>query len=108
MRIEMLGTAFTVQHSDARVLDQLSTVLEGSRCCMMYEMLNSVLLFLHRLIYKWSHSRTVIAQVLTHEMQKLCASGWKPTRAQIRRDVAQLFGGSYEDFMRKSRKQAAN
>ena len=35
MRLEMLGTAFTCQHSDARVLDQL--------------------------IYKWAHSREVSA-----------------------------------------------
>ena len=37
MRIEMLGTAFTAQHSDARILDQL--------------------------IYKWAHSRKAIAPV---------------------------------------------
>lgn len=37
MRIEMLGPAFMPQHSDARILDQF--------------------------IYKWSHSRTLIARV---------------------------------------------
>ena len=78
MRIEMLGTAFTAQHSDARVLDQL--------------------------IYKWAHSRAVIAHVLGEEVKKLCATGWKPTRAEIRRDVGRLFGGSYEEFMAKSLK----
>jgi hypothetical protein len=76
MRIEMLGTAFTAQHSDARVLDQL--------------------------LYKWPHSRAVIAAVLKDEMAKMVASGWTPTRAEIRRDVARLFGASYEEFMRKS------
>ena len=76
MRVEMLGTAFTAQHSDARVLDQL--------------------------IYKWSHSRAVIANVLVEEYSKLCNSGWSPTRAEIRRDVRRLFGGSYEEFMAKS------
>ena len=76
MRIEMLGTAFTAQHSDARVLDQL--------------------------IYKWSHSRSVIAKVLAEEYAKLCESGWTLTRAEIRRDVNRLFGGSYEEFMAKS------
>src|SRR5207247_3636533 len=39
MRIELLGTSFIPQHSDARVLDQL--------------------------IYKWDHSRAAIAKVLT-------------------------------------------
>jgi hypothetical protein len=50
MRIEMLGTGFTAQHSDARVLNQL--------------------------VYKWSHSRSVIAKVLSEEYAKLCESGW--------------------------------
>jgi len=76
MRVEMLGTAFTAQHSDARVLDQL--------------------------IYKWSHSRAVIAGVLAAEYVKLNESGWSPTRAEVRRDVERLFGGSYEEFMAKS------
>jgi hypothetical protein len=73
MRIEMLGTAFTAQHSDARVLDQL--------------------------IYKWSHSRSVIAAVLVEEVSKLCSSGWSPNRADLRRDVERLLGGSYETFL---------
>jgi hypothetical protein len=76
MRVEMLGTAFTAQHSDARVLDQL--------------------------VYKWSHSRAVIATVLVQEYTKLIETGWKPTRAEIRRDIRRLFGGSYEEFMAKS------
>lgn len=76
MRIEMLGTGFTAQHSDARVLDQL--------------------------IYKWAHSRSVIAKVLSNEYAKLCESGWTLTRAEIRRDVNRLFGGSYEEFTSKS------
>ena len=77
MRLEMLGTAFTAQHSDARVLDQL--------------------------IYKWSHSRAVIAHVLCEQYTKLVYSGWTSiTRSEIRRDVKRLFGGSYEEFMAKS------
>lgn len=75
MRVEMLGTAFTAQHSDARVLDQL--------------------------IYKWAHSRAVISQVLCNEYKKLIDSGWTPTRAELRRDINRLFGGSYEEFMNK-------
>mmetsp|Transcript_19697 Transcript_19697/g.24294 ORF Transcript_19697/g.24294 Transcript_19697/m.24294 type:complete len:419 (+) Transcript_19697:2211-3467(+) len=76
MRVEMLGTAFTAQHSDSRVLDQL--------------------------IYKWSHSRGVIGDVLSKEIIKLIESGWSPNRDELRRDVKKLFGGSYEDFMSKS------
>ena len=77
MRVEMLGTAFTAQHSDARVIDQL--------------------------IYKWSHSRAVIANVLVKEYVKTAKSGhWRFTRNETRRDVRRLFGGSYEEFMSKS------
>jgi hypothetical protein len=76
MRVEMLGTSFTAQHSDARVLDQLA--------------------------YKWPHSRSVIANVLQEEFTSLISSGWIPTRAEIRRDVERLFGGTYEEFMAKS------
>lgn len=76
MRVEMLGTAFTAQHSDARVVDQL--------------------------IYKWSHSRAVIANVLANEYTKTAKSGWKLLREEIRRDVWRLFGGSYEEFMSKT------
>jgi hypothetical protein len=75
MRVEMLGTSFTAQHSDARVLDQL--------------------------IYKWSHSRAVISRVLSKEYKKLIESGWATTRYELRRDITRLFGGSYEEFMKK-------
>ena len=76
MRIEMLGTAFTAQHSDARVVDQL--------------------------LYKWQHSRKVIADVLCEEYKKLLESGWTMNRHEVRRDVERLFGGSYQEFMSKS------
>lgn len=72
----MLGAAFTAQHSDARVVDQL--------------------------LYKWPHSRAVIANVLINEYSKMVESGWSPSRAEVRRDVNRLFGGSYEEFMSKS------
>lgn len=76
MRIEMLGTAFTAQHSDARVLDQL--------------------------LYKWPHSRAVIANVLAEEYSKIYVSGWSPSREEIRRDIGRLFGASYEEFLTKT------
>ena len=78
MRVEMLGSAFTAQHSDARVIDQL--------------------------IYKWSHSRAVIADVLTTEYEKTSNAGWRTTREEIRRDIWRMLGGSYCEFMKKSLK----
>ncbi len=72
MRIEMLGLSFTPQHSDARVLDQL--------------------------IYKWSHTREVLSWVLMEKYDDLVYSGWHPTEAEIKRDVADLFGGAFEKF----------
>ncbi|KAL7511161.1 hypothetical protein ACHAXN_008062 [Cyclotella atomus] len=75
MRVEMLGTTFTAQHSDSRVIDQL--------------------------VYKWSHSRAVIANALAREYVKTSRSGWNFSRQEIRRDVWRMFGGSYEEFMSK-------
>ena len=75
MRLEMLGLSFTAQHSDCRVIDQL--------------------------IYKWRHSRTIIANVLTEYYEKLCSnSGWIVTMEEIKRDVWELMGGSFEAFLR--------
>ncbi|CAM9351244.1 unnamed protein product [Phaeothamnion confervicola] len=76
MRLEMLGTAFTAQHSDARVLDQL--------------------------IYKWDHSRTVIAAAVAADFRRLVAAGWAVSRAEVRREVSRLFGGAYVEFMAKN------
>lgn len=75
MRLEMLGTAFTAQHSDSRVLDQL--------------------------IYKWDHSRRVIADALADQYKKLCGRGWPVTEADVNKDVWRLLGGSYEEFKEK-------
>uniref|UniRef100_A0A914DQ73 Glucuronate isomerase n=1 Tax=Acrobeloides nanus TaxID=290746 RepID=A0A914DQ73_9BILA len=75
IRVELLGTAFTSQHSDARVLDQL--------------------------IYKWKHSKAVIGGVLQDMYVKLFHAGWSLTREEIQRDVERLFGGAYEEFMEK-------
>jgi hypothetical protein len=74
MRVELLGLSFTPQHSDARVLDQI--------------------------IYKWTHSRRLIASVLVEKYQDLAETGWQPTRAEIQRDVVSLFGGEFERFCR--------
>jgi hypothetical protein len=72
MRIELLGLSFTPQHSDARVLDQL--------------------------VYKWQHSRQVIARILVEKYMELGQSGWQTTHAEVERDVKNLFGGAFERF----------
>jgi hypothetical protein len=72
MRVEFLGFGFIPQHSDARILDQL--------------------------VYKWDHSRALIAEVLTEKYTDLLATGWPLTEAQVRRDVVRLFEGNLRDF----------
>ncbi len=74
MRLELLGLSVTPQHSDARVLDQL--------------------------IYKWRHSREVITNVLVDKYADLARTGWEPTKVEIERDVALLFGGAFEKFLK--------
>ena len=74
MRLELLGMSFTPQHSDSRVLDQL--------------------------IYKWRHTRGVVAGALSERYAALAASGWLVTDDEIRRDAAELFGGAFERFCR--------
>ena len=64
-RLELLGTSFIPQHSDARVFDQL--------------------------IYKWKHSRRVIAAALFESYRELLADGRTPTKQEIERDVSKLF-----------------
>jgi hypothetical protein len=66
-RIETLGLTIIPQHSDARVLDQL--------------------------IYKWSHSRKIIAEVLAEKYFDIASAGWPVTEADIKRDVNRILGG---------------
>lgn len=73
MRIEMLGESFVPQHSDARVLDQL--------------------------IYKWDHSRAVIAKVLKDKFADIAATRWPVTREQVTQTVANYLGGNFEKFL---------
>ena len=75
MRLELLGTAFTAQHSDCRVLEQL--------------------------IYKWAHSRRVVADALADQYEHLVRTGFTLSRAAVERDVAALLGGAYEAFLAK-------
>ena len=75
MRLELLGNSVILQHSDARVLDQL--------------------------IYKWDHSRKIIAQILTRKYRDVMATGWVLTEAEIRRDVEKLMGGNLWSFLER-------
>ncbi len=75
-RIELLGLSVIPQHSDARILDQL--------------------------LYKWKHSRQVIASVLIEKYGTLLDVGWTLTRAEIERDVTNLFGGNFDRFLNGS------
>jgi hypothetical protein len=75
MRLELLGVNFTANHSDARVLDQL--------------------------IYKWDHTKQIVADVLADKYRLQFNAGWRPTQDEIRREARTLFGGMFEEFLRK-------
>jgi len=66
-RIETLGLTMIPQHSDARIIDQL--------------------------IYKWSHSRKIIAEVLGEKYSDLAGAGWPVSEADIKRDINRILGG---------------
>jgi hypothetical protein len=75
MRMEMLGTSFIPQHSDARVLEQV--------------------------IYKWTHFRALFRRVLVDKYADLMATGWQVERAEIERDVADLLHNNFWHFLGK-------
>jgi hypothetical protein len=72
-RLEMLGTSFIPQHSDARVLEQL--------------------------IYKWRNTRRTLAPVLAQRYELLAEDGRAATRAEIERDVDRLLRANFETFV---------
>lgn len=73
MRTELLGLSYIPQHSDARVLDQV--------------------------LYKWAHSRWLIAQCLQKKYADLLRTGWVLSVDEIERDVRGLLGGNFWDFL---------
>lgn len=73
MRLELIGLSMTPQHSDCRVLDQL--------------------------IYKWEHSRSILARVLSEKYEDVAATGWEITEGDIQRDIHGLLGGNLEKFL---------
>jgi hypothetical protein len=71
-RLEMLGTSFIPQHSDARILEQL--------------------------VYKWRNTRRTIAPILANAYKLMADDGRAVTTEEIRRDVTRLFRGNFEHF----------
>jgi hypothetical protein len=71
-RLEMLGTSFIPQHSDARVLEQV--------------------------IYKWRNTRRTLAPILANSYKLLRDDGGHVTRARIQHDVNRLFRANFENY----------
>jgi hypothetical protein len=72
MRLELLGLTFIPQHSDCRILDQL--------------------------VYKWKHSREIIADVLYTKYLDIARSGWHTKPSELERDIASLLNGTLIKF----------
>ena len=72
-RIELLGTSFIPQHSDARILDQL--------------------------IYKWNFSRRVVGDALFDSYYKVQRDGRDLTKSEIERDIKRLFADNFWKFV---------
>jgi hypothetical protein len=71
-RLEMLGTSFIPQHSDARILEQV--------------------------IYKWRNTRRTVGPILANAYRLMAEDGRGVTQADIQRDVARLFRKNFERF----------
>jgi hypothetical protein len=80
-RLEMLGTSFIPQHSDARVLEQV--------------------------IYKWRNTRRTLTPILANTYNLLAEDGRPVTREDIRRDITRLFRGNFEQFTRVGERQTS-
>lgn len=72
-RIEMIGTTFIPQHSDARVLEQV--------------------------IYKWKNTRRTMAPILANTYRLLAQDGRRVTRADIKQDVTRMFRTNFERWV---------
>jgi hypothetical protein len=72
-RLEMLGTSFIPQHSDARVLEQV--------------------------VYKWRNTRRTLAPILANSYRLLAEDGRPVTGADIRSDITRLFRSNFEQFV---------
>ena len=71
-RLEMLGTSFIPQHSDARVLEHL--------------------------ISKWGETRRVLVPILAQAYTRIAEEGRPISRSEIRSDVIRMFRSNFEGF----------
>ncbi len=76
MRMELLGTSFIPQHSDARILDQL--------------------------LYKWDHSRAIIGKVLAEKFTDIANTGWAVTEADVEKEVKRFASANFQEFLSRS------
>ena len=76
LRIELLGLNFIPQHSDARVTDQL--------------------------IYKWSHFKALLSNVLYDHYKEIQLKNFKISENQISDDVSKLFYKNTQNFLNLS------
>jgi hypothetical protein len=74
-RLEMLGTSFIPQHSDARVLEQV--------------------------IYKWRNTRRTLTPILANSYELLSQDGREVTRDDIQRDIKRLFRDNFDQFTQR-------
>lgn len=72
MRFDQLGMKFIPQHSDCRVMEQL--------------------------LYKWKHSRSVIAEILIEHYNTLEEKGLVIEKDAISRDIDLLFNTNFKNF----------
>jgi hypothetical protein len=77
-RIEMLGTSFIPQHSDARVLEQV--------------------------IYKWRNTRRTLLPILAGAYRRLAEDGRAVTEEEMRGDVTRLFRSNFEEWRSSARR----
>jgi hypothetical protein len=75
-RIEMLGSTFIPQHSDARVLEQV--------------------------IYKWRNTRRTMASLLANTYSLVAEDGRPVTREEIAADINRLFRTNFEEWVGKA------
>ncbi len=73
-RIEMLGSSFIPQHSDARILEQV--------------------------IYKWRNTRRTLTPILANSYRLLEQDGRPVSPERVRKDIERLFRGNLQEFCR--------
>ena len=50
-------------------------------------------------MYKWDHSRQIIAKVLTDKFAEMAGTGRTPTKPQIEQTVKFFFADNFENFL---------